>query len=116
MPITETSDNGRAQATITTLTRRREGTSELRFSAKNVSNEAFNVSRILWTGNINLLDPRNLQRYRVVNDLYSSFDGDINPGGEVRLWARFAGPPVGATEVEVLLPGFMPIEGVRFSK
>lgn len=68
-------------------------------------------------GGVHLIDAANRKKYLVVRDsdqncVCSRNVESIGPGGKALLWAKFPAPPVDVKTVSVMIPHFIPMDGV----
>jgi predicted secreted protein len=64
---------------------------------------------------VTLVDTANKKKYLVVKDaekkcVCSDFKEDLNPGTRFNVWAMYPAPPANVQKINVLVPGFEPVE------
>jgi hypothetical protein len=96
-------------------------------SSVRLSNMALGDSRYdisangIGIGGIHLLDVVGKRKYFVARDtanqcVCSRLVRDVQPGGSLNVWAKFAAPPADVERLTIVIPGFMPIEDVPVSR
>jgi hypothetical protein len=110
---------------VTELKRSSGDTVTLRFSLVNGSSEDFTLAdtlRLRGSGQnvsgVYLLDPANKKKYQVImgaDDQCVCSSGvpyTLEAGKAINLWAKFPAPPADVAEVGVVVPHFIPMDGV----
>jgi hypothetical protein len=64
---------------------------------------------------VTLVDTANKKKYLVVKDaekkcVCSDFHEDLKPGTRFNVWAMYPAPPANVQKINVLVPGFEPVE------
>jgi len=72
-------------------------------------------------GGIHLLDTTNKKKHLVIRDsqkncVCSSKLKDLPAGNSINLWGKFPAPPASVKAVSIVVPGFMPLDGVAISQ
>ena len=110
---------------VTELKRSSGDTVTLRLSLVNGSSEGFSLAdslRLRGSGynisGIYLLDPANKKKYQVImgaDDQCVCSSGvpyTLEAGKTINLWAKFPAPPADVAEIGVVVPHFIPMDGV----
>lgn len=111
---------------VTELKRTGEGVVTLKFALINESDEEFGFGYDMGdvAGTIDrvyLIDNAGKKKYQVIRDadnqcVCSSDLDDVEPQSRVFLWARFPAPPPEVDKLSIMLPHFIPMDGVPLSQ
>lgn len=104
----------------------------LKFTLINDSSEAFSFSYDMGDpamstidfgaiGGVHLIDNEGKKKYQVIRDankkcVCSGGLKDLQPQSRMTLWARFPAPPADVESVSIMIPHFIPMDGVPFSQ
>jgi hypothetical protein len=72
-------------------------------------------------GGVHLIDNEGKKKYQVIRDankkcVCSGGLKDLQPQSRMTLWARFPAPPADVESVSIMIPHFIPMDGVPFSQ
>ncbi|MGH8494860.1 MAG: hypothetical protein ACREVN_01870 [Gammaproteobacteria bacterium] len=117
---------------VTELKRSGGGVVTLKFALINDSSEEFSfgydmgdgslgATDISSIGGVHLIDNEGKKKYQVIRDadnkcVCSRGLDDLEPGSRLWLWARFPAPPADVQSLSVMIPHFIPMDGVPLSQ
>lgn len=125
-------ENPGVRVEVTELKRTGEGVVTLKFTLINDSNEAFGFSYDMGDpgmstidfntiGGTHLIDNAGKKKYQVIRDasnkcVCSSGLDSVEPQSRMTLWARFPAPPAEVEKLSIMIPHFIPMDGVSLSQ
>lgn len=111
---------------VTEFKRTGEGVVTLKFTLINDSDEKFGFGYDMGDAastidRVYLIDNAGKKKYQVIRDagnkcLCSSDLDDVEPQSRVTLWARFPAPPADVEKLSIMIPHFIPMDGVPLSQ